>query len=75
MTIRRRRAQGLETRQRKALSLSALLGTTLSAGFVMLLLVPGMPGCLNMQSYVMLFVWIVLGLVFFMVHDKRKVVR
>ncbi len=75
VTIRRRRAQGQEVQPRKALSLSALLGTILSAGFVMLLLVPGMPGCLNMQSYMMLAVWIVLGLLFFMVHDKRKVVQ
>lgn len=73
VTIRRRRAQGLEACPRKTLSLSALLGTILSAGFVLLLLVPGMPGCLNVQSYIMLAVWIVLGLLFFMVHDKRKV--
>ena len=72
MTIRRRRAQGLEERPRMALRMSALLGTAFSLGFVALLLIPGMPGCLNLQSYVMLVVWIVLGALFFVLHGKRR---
>ena len=71
VTIRRRRAQGLEDRPRMALRMSALLGTAFSLGFVALLLIPGMPGCLNIQSYVMLVVWIVLGTLFFMLHGKK----
>ena len=69
-TIRRRRAQGLEPGARTALSVSALVGTALSAGFVVLLLVPGMPGCLNAQAYAMLGIWIVLGVIFFVVHGR-----
>ena len=73
VTIRRRRAQGLEDRPRIALRMSALLGTAFSVGFVALLLIPGMPGCLNIQSYLMLVVWIVLGALFFMLHGKRRI--
>lgn len=73
VTIRRRREQGLEYRPRMALRMSALLGTLFSIGFVALLLIPGMPGCLNIQSYVMLVVWIVLGALFFVLHGKKRV--
>ena len=65
VTIRRRQAQGLEDRPLTALRLSALIGTVLSLGFVALLLIPGMPGCLNMQSYIMLGVWVALGTLFY----------
>ena len=75
VTVRRRRALGLESRSRVALRLSALLGTALSLGFVALLLIPGMPGCLGMQSYVMLGVWIVLGMIFFVLHGKAHALR
>jgi amino acid transporter len=73
VTIRRRRAQGLEDRPRMALRMSALLGTAFSLGFVALLLIPGMPGCLNIQSYVMLVVWMVLGALFFVLRSKKRV--
>ena len=75
VTIRRRRAQGLEERPRMALRMSALLGTAFSLGFVALLLIPGMPGCLNIQSYLMLVVWIVLGALFFVFHGKKRVAQ
>ena len=70
VTIGRRRTQGLETHPRMVLRLSALLGTIFSLGFIALLLIPGMPGCLNVQSYIMLGVWAGLGLFFFMIHDR-----
>lgn len=73
VTIWRRRVQGLENRPRMALRMSALLGTAFSLGFVALLLIPGMPGCLNVQSYVMLVVWIVLGILFFVLHGKKRI--
>ena len=73
VTVRQRRAQGLEEHPRMALRLSALLGTAFSLGFVALLLIPGMPGCLCVQSYMMLGIWIVLGMLFFVLQGKRKV--
>ena len=75
VTIRRRQAQGLEDRPRTALRMSALLGTAFSLGFVALLLIPGMPGRLNIQSYLMLVVWIVLGALFFVFHGKKRVAQ
>lgn len=72
VTIRRRRIQGVEARPRKMLQLSALLGTAFSLGFVALLLIPGMPGCLGMQSYVMLVIWIVLGILFYWFRRKSR---
>ena len=72
VTIQRRRAQGLENCSRTTLLLAALLGTVFSLGFVALLLIPGMPGCLNLQAYIMLGVWLVIGLAFFVMHYKRS---
>lgn len=72
VTIRRRRAQGLENGSRTTLRLAALLGAVFSLGFVVLLLVPGMPGCLNLQAYIMLGVWLVIGLAFYAMHCKRS---
>lgn len=71
VTIRRRRLQGLELRSRTALRCLAVLGTVLSLGFVALLLIPGMPGCLNKQAYMMLGIWSLVGIVFFALHGKR----
>ena len=71
VTTRRRMIQGLERRSRTALRVAALLGTVFSMGFVALLLIPGMPGCLNMQAYAMLAVWIALGVMFFMIQQKQ----
>ena len=74
VTIRYRRAQGLEGRPGTALRLSALLGTAFSIGFVALLLIPGMPGCLNAQSYMMLGVWVALGILFYVPQVRRRTV-
>ena len=71
VTIRRRRSQGLESSPRTALRCLAVLGTILSLGFVALLLIPGMPGCLNKQAYILLGIWSLLGIVFFSLHGKR----
>jgi amino acid transporter len=72
LTIRRRRSQGLESQPRTALRFLAVLGTILSLGFVALLLIPGMPGCLNKQAYIMLGIWSLIGIVFFTLHGKRS---
>lgn len=71
VTIRRRRAQGQEEHVSVALQLAALLGTVLSFGFVVLLLIPGMPGCLNMQAYVLLGAWLALGTLFYFLQVKK----
>ena len=52
----------------KALS---TLGLVLSLGFVVLLLVPGLPGCLNGPGYVMLGVWIAMGIVFYALRAQK----
>lgn len=49
----------------------ATLGTVFSLGFCVLLLVPGLPGCLGMPSYIMLAVWTVLGMAFYAVMRRR----
>lgn len=71
VTIGRRKAAGLERRSGTPLRIAAFLGMVLSLGFVALLLVPGMPGCLGFQSYIMLVGWIVVGAVFFLLHGKK----
>jgi len=50
-------------------ALSAL-GLLLSLGFVVLLLVPGLPGCLNTPAYIMLGVWVAMGLAFYAVRSR-----
>ena len=52
----------------KALS---TLGLVLSLGFVVLLLVPGLPGCLNGPGYVMLGVWIAMGMIFYVLRARK----
>jgi len=51
----------------------AALGVLFSLGFCILLLVPGLPGCLGVPSYVMLTVWVVLGVVFYRVMNREGV--
>ncbi|MGB3633050.1 MAG: APC family permease, partial [Rubrobacteraceae bacterium] len=48
---------------RKALS---LLGAICAAGFLCLLVIPGSPGFLGIQSWIALFVWILLGVAFYL---------
>ena len=47
------------------------LGLVLSLCFVVLLLVPGLPGCLNGPGYVMLGVWIAMGIVFYALRARK----
>lgn len=75
VTIRKRKALGLETCSRAMLQLSALLGMVCSIGFIALLLIPGMPGCLNSKAYVMFALWAAIGVLFFVLHCKRVAVQ
>ncbi len=61
------RADGLVKYQ-----VSGILGSLVSAGFLVLLLVPGMPGFLSTPSLVALGIWVVLGLIFFIVARRKK---
>ena len=47
------------------------LGLILSLCFVVLLLVPGLPGCLNVPGYTMLGVWIAMGIVFYVLRARK----
>ena len=48
-----------------SLKIFSLIGAILSLGFVALLVIPGMPAYLSFPSRIALFVWIVLGVVFY----------
>lgn len=50
-----------------SLKLFSIVGAILSLGFVLLLLVPGMPSYLTLPSRIALIVWIILGIIFYMV--------
>lgn len=65
-TIRQRN----ELQNHRRMATWALLGTAFSLGFCVLLLIPGLPGCLGMPSYVMLVVWTVLGAIFYFVYGN-----
>ena len=48
-------------------------GCIISLFFLSLLIIPGMPGYLSIQSRVILLVWIVIGAVFYaLIYDKYK---
>jgi amino acid transporter len=49
----------------------ALLGTVSSVGFLGLLLIPGSPGFLGLPSWIALIVWVILGIVFYLVRGKK----
>jgi len=53
-------------------AIMAALGVVFSVGFCVLLLVPGLPGCLGMPSYVMLGVWVALGMVFHAAMNRKE---
>lgn len=61
-----------ELAKRPMLAFFALLGALFSLGFCVLLLVPGLPGCLEGPSYMMLAVWVVLGIAFYSSREIRK---
>ncbi|WP_130805863.1 APC family permease [Senegalia massiliensis] len=47
------------------LKIFSVLGCILAIGFVLLLIVPGMPAYLSLPSRIALFVWIALGIIFY----------
>ena len=53
-----------------AMTALSALGLVLSLCFVVLLLVPGLPGCLNAPAYAMLAVWVVTGLAFYLMRAR-----
>lgn len=48
----------------------SLIGSLLSIGFLLLLIVPGMPSYLALPSRIALFIWIGLGIVFYILSAK-----
>ena len=54
-----------------AIKILSALGLVLSLCFVVLLLVPGLPGCLNGPGYVMLGVWIAMGMIFYVLRARK----
>ena len=54
-----------------AIKILSALGLVLSLCFVVLLLVPGLPGCLNGHGYVMLGVWIAMGMIFYVLRARK----
>lgn len=49
----------------------SLLGSILSIGFVLLLVLPGLSTSLVIQSRIALFVWVMLGIVFYLMSIKK----
>jgi amino acid transporter len=49
----------------------SLLGVFSSIGFFLLLVVPGSPGFLGKPSWIALFVWVILGIIFFLTRYKE----
>ena len=66
-------AAALKTARGESAAMTAIsaLGLVLSLGFVVLLLVPGLPGCLNVPGYVMLGVWVLMGVAFYGVRARK----
>lgn len=56
---------------RPVLKLLSVLGSIFSAIFVILLVVPGMPSYLALESRICLIIWIILGLLFYLWSKKR----
>lgn len=50
---------------------SALIGAVISLIFLILLLFPGSPASLSIESYIALFAWLILGIIFFFVRYKK----
>ena len=69
-------AAALKTARGESAAMTAVsaLGLVLSLGFVVLLLVPGLPGCLTAPSYAMFAVWLAIGGVFY-VSRRGKIGR
>ena len=54
-----------------AIKILSALGLALSLCFVVLLLVPGLPGCLNGPGYVMLGAWVAMGVAFYVLRARK----
>ena len=54
-----------------ALKRISLLGSILSMGFVLLLVLPGLPTSLVIQSRIALLVWVILGTMFYLMSIKK----
>ena len=65
----RRNKNGLEVAPFK--KIIALIGSIFSIGFLLLLLTPGSPAQLKTPSLIALIIWIVLGIVFFMIMIRQ----
>lgn len=48
-----------------------IIGAVLSAFFLSLLIIPGMPGFLTVESLICLAIWVVMGIVFYLVIRKK----
>lgn len=64
-------AQGLSRREAVPYKVFAALGATLSAGFLVLLLVPGMPAFMAPPSWIALAAWVALGTIFFLIKRAQ----
>ncbi len=53
------------------LKISSLLGAVLSLGFVVLLVVPGMPAYLSLPSRIALIIWIAVGALFYKLSSSK----
>ena len=61
-----------ELGQHKILATMSVLGTLFSLFFLVMLLGPGMPGCLSTPSYILLFVWIFMGIAFYKAKNRKE---
>lgn len=51
--------------------ITAFLGALISCGILLLLVIPGSPGYMSIQSFVALFIWIGLGIIFYFQSRHR----
>lgn len=61
-----------ELKNRWPLTIATIFGTIFSIIFIVLLLVPGLPGAFGVPSYIMFFVWVVLGFLFYFLRKRKK---
>jgi len=57
------------------LKIFSIIGVIISVIFVLLLIVPGMPSYLALESRICLIAWIILGLIFSKITKKSKTSR
>ena len=61
-----------EIRTHIGFAFTSVLGGIFSVFFLMMLLVPGMPGCLTAPSYIMLVIWLLMGALFYWFRSRKK---